>query len=214
MMYPRLYLARNLLREDGVIFISIDDNEVDNLRKLCDEVFGEENFIAQLRVEDATSARTRGDDRLSHGSTSTCSCYARSEQLRRWPGSEGRRDRLREATTNPDGDPRGPWTSADADRTGRSTRRGPESVLRLRRSSHGYGRFLSAERADDWNASTMSTKSLMAEVASGRRQDGDGSVRGYKQFLSRDAGGQFNDDDCRSVMLDASYTHEGTQGTR
>lgn len=48
MMYPRLYLARNLLREDGVIFISIDDNEVDNLRKVCNEMFGEENFIAQF----------------------------------------------------------------------------------------------------------------------------------------------------------------------
>ena len=45
MMYPRLKLARNLLRDDGVIFISIDDNEVANLRKLCDEIFGEENFI-------------------------------------------------------------------------------------------------------------------------------------------------------------------------
>lgn len=45
MMYPRLKLARNLLREDGVIFISIDDNEVTNLRKLCDEIFGEENFV-------------------------------------------------------------------------------------------------------------------------------------------------------------------------
>jgi adenine-specific DNA-methyltransferase len=48
MMYPRLYLARNLLREDGVIFISIDDNEVDNLRKLCDEIFGEENFVENI----------------------------------------------------------------------------------------------------------------------------------------------------------------------
>ena len=45
MMYPRLFLARNLLRDDGVIFISIDDNEVSNLRKLCDDIFGEENFI-------------------------------------------------------------------------------------------------------------------------------------------------------------------------
>jgi adenine-specific DNA-methyltransferase len=51
MTYPRLYLARNLLREDGVIFISIDDNEVDNLRKLCNETFGEENFVAQVTVQ-------------------------------------------------------------------------------------------------------------------------------------------------------------------
>ncbi len=48
MMYPRLKLARNLLKEDGVIFISIDDNEVHNLRKMCDEVFGESNFVATL----------------------------------------------------------------------------------------------------------------------------------------------------------------------
>ncbi len=48
MMYPRLRLASNLLRDDGVIFISIDDNEVTNLRKLCDEVFGEENFIGVI----------------------------------------------------------------------------------------------------------------------------------------------------------------------
>lgn len=48
MMYPRLRLAANLLRDDGVIFISIDDNEVDNLKKLCNEVFGEENFVAQI----------------------------------------------------------------------------------------------------------------------------------------------------------------------
>lgn len=48
MMYPRLYLARNLLQDDGIIFISIDDNEVINLRKLCDEIFGEENFIENI----------------------------------------------------------------------------------------------------------------------------------------------------------------------
>lgn len=50
MMYPRLFLAKNLLREDGVIFISIDDNEVHNLRGLCNEIFGEENFVGQLTV--------------------------------------------------------------------------------------------------------------------------------------------------------------------
>ena len=48
MMYPRLKLARNLLKDDGVIFISIDDNEVANLRKVCDEIFGEDNFVANV----------------------------------------------------------------------------------------------------------------------------------------------------------------------
>jgi hypothetical protein len=49
-MYPRLYLARNLLRDDGVIFVSIDDNEIHNLRLIMNEVFGEENFVAQITV--------------------------------------------------------------------------------------------------------------------------------------------------------------------
>ena len=51
MMYPRLFLARNLLRDDGVIFISIDDNEVANLRKICDEIFGEENFVNCINIK-------------------------------------------------------------------------------------------------------------------------------------------------------------------
>jgi len=48
MMYPRLFIARNLLREDGVIFVSIDDNEVHNLRMIMNEIFGEENFVAEI----------------------------------------------------------------------------------------------------------------------------------------------------------------------
>lgn len=48
MMYPRLKLAKNLLSKDGVIFISIDDNEVHNLRKICDEIFGERNFVGEI----------------------------------------------------------------------------------------------------------------------------------------------------------------------
>ena len=57
MMYPRLKLARNLLRDDGVIFISIDDNEANNLRKMCDEIFGEENFAAQIIWQKVYSPR-------------------------------------------------------------------------------------------------------------------------------------------------------------
>src|SRR5690606_20151113 len=48
MMYPRLFLAKNLLKEDGLVFISIDDREITNLRCLCNEIFGEENFIEQI----------------------------------------------------------------------------------------------------------------------------------------------------------------------
>lgn len=62
MMYPRLFLARNLLREDGVIFIHIDDHEIDNLRKMCDEIFGEENFIECISWKNkyGAGAKTKG----------------------------------------------------------------------------------------------------------------------------------------------------------
>ncbi len=66
MMLPRLRLAANLLREDGVIFISIDDHEVHNLRKICDEVFGEENFVAQIIVKSNPGGRDYGGIALTH----------------------------------------------------------------------------------------------------------------------------------------------------
>ncbi|MCT7909434.1 site-specific DNA-methyltransferase [Arcobacter lacus] len=66
MMYPRLKLARNLLKDDGVIFISIDDNEVANLRKLCDEIFGEDNFVSQIMVIVKTEGRQYGNFAKTH----------------------------------------------------------------------------------------------------------------------------------------------------
>lgn len=65
MMYPRLKLARNLLTDDGVIFISIDDNEVHNLRKVCDEVFGEGNFVGDLIIQTATD-NNPGQIKIEH----------------------------------------------------------------------------------------------------------------------------------------------------
>ncbi len=65
MMYPRLFLARNLLRDDGVIFISIDDNEITNLRKICDEIFGEENFVNVIsaKMKNIAGASGGGEDK-------------------------------------------------------------------------------------------------------------------------------------------------------
>ena len=75
-MYPRLLLARDLLKDDGVIFISIDDNEVAQLRLLCDEIFGEENFIAQLNI--VTGANQSGDGVLIQKNVEWCFVYAKS----------------------------------------------------------------------------------------------------------------------------------------
>ena len=58
MMYPRLKLARNLLKDDGVVFISLDDNEIANLRKICDEIFGEENFLSKIIIQSNKRGQT------------------------------------------------------------------------------------------------------------------------------------------------------------
>ncbi|KFL34927.1 MULTISPECIES: site-specific DNA-methyltransferase [unclassified Sulfurospirillum] len=76
MMYPRLKLARNLLKDDGVIFISIDDNEVANLRKVCDEIFGEDNFVAEISVASNSSKNNAKLFSISH---EYMLCYAKSK---------------------------------------------------------------------------------------------------------------------------------------
>ncbi len=110
MIYPRLQLARNLLTEDGVIFISIDDNEVDNLRKICDEVFGEDNFIAQLIWERAFAPKN--DAKFISNSHDYVLMLAKDiSQFR-----IGRLPRTAEADarySNLDNDPRGVWSSSD-----------------------------------------------------------------------------------------------------
>ena len=108
MMYPRLRLAANLLRDDGVIFISIDDNEVTNLRKMCDEVFGEENFVAQFIWQ----SRQNKDNRNITGVSidhEYILCYSKQCGNRIFRGTE----RKVELYKNPDNDPRGLWTSAN-----------------------------------------------------------------------------------------------------
>ncbi len=66
MMYPRLYLARNLLTEDGVVFISIDDNEFENLKKLCNEIFGEENFVGAVIIQSNKRGQTYKEIAKTH----------------------------------------------------------------------------------------------------------------------------------------------------
>src|ERR1051326_1388119 len=109
-MYPRLYLARNLLREDGAIFISIDDHEVDNLRKLCNEVFGEENFVATILWQKVFSPKNTA--RQFSEDHDYVICYARNTAT--WtPVLLPRSETAEERYTNPDNDPRGPWSSSD-----------------------------------------------------------------------------------------------------
>jgi adenine-specific DNA-methyltransferase len=107
MMYPRLKLARTLLREDGVIFISIDDNEVHNIRKICDEIFGEENFISQI-IWEKRYGRSN-DQKFFSSVIDYIVLYRKSPELKGL--KEPRNTESNEIYSNPDNDPRGVWTS-------------------------------------------------------------------------------------------------------
>jgi len=110
MIYSRLMLARNLLTEDGVIFISIDDNEQENLKKCCDEVFGGQNFVAQLVWERAYAPKN--DARFISNSHDYVLMYARNLAnfvIGRLPRTEEANARYQ----NPDNDPRGVWKPSD-----------------------------------------------------------------------------------------------------
>ena len=108
MIYSRLMLARNLLTDDGVIFISIDDGEVATLRKICDEIFCSENFVAEF----IWKSRQNKDNRNITGVSidhEYILCYSKKKGIRVIKGSERKIDQYK----NPDNDPRGLWTSAN-----------------------------------------------------------------------------------------------------
>lgn len=108
MIYPRLKVARDLLTDDGVIFISIDDNEQENLKRVCDEIFGESNFVACFIWKSRQNKDNRNITGVSIDSEYIL-CYSKKSGDRVFKGTE----RKTEQYKNPDNDPRGPWTSAN-----------------------------------------------------------------------------------------------------
>ena len=112
-MLPRLSFARDLLAKDGVIFISIDDNEQANLKCLCDEVFGEETFIAQFIWEKRLNRENRAETSVRHDYILCYSKYfldAEERRIKQLPMT----GKALASYTNPDNDPRGPWKSDPA----------------------------------------------------------------------------------------------------
>jgi adenine-specific DNA-methyltransferase len=109
MMYPRLKLARNILKDDGVIFISIDDNEVNNLKKICDEIFGEENFLVNIIWQHSIQPKGySGKFSIHHNYTL---CYQKSNNFELL--SLDRTDEHNKSYSNPDNDIKGLWRSGD-----------------------------------------------------------------------------------------------------
>jgi len=106
-MYPRLYVAKQLLKNDGVIFVSIDDNEVSQLRLLMDEIFGEENFVAEfIRKTKSISSDSKIGINSQH---EYCISYSKNIEKVNLIGFEKEYN----GYSNPDNDPKGDWTSSD-----------------------------------------------------------------------------------------------------
>ncbi|WP_418586897.1 site-specific DNA-methyltransferase [Phocaeicola sp.] len=109
MMYSRLMVARSLLTEDGVIFISIDDNEVENLKKICSEIMGEHNFVSQIIWKKRS---TPPNDKVIGAAHEYILCYSKNNLLVKLNLRE-RTDEQLQRYQNPDNHPKGPWTPGD-----------------------------------------------------------------------------------------------------
>ncbi len=120
LMYSRLLIARNLLKEDGVIFISIDDHEIHHLHKLCDEIFFEENFVANIVWQKRTSPDARCNLGPAHDYILV---YAKNiEKLKPTLNKIELTEERASEYKNPDNDPRGKWASVDiTGQTGHAT---------------------------------------------------------------------------------------------
>lgn len=178
MMYSRILLARNLLSDNGVLFISIDDNEVDNLRKLCSEIFGADNFVADLiwqkkfsRSNDATYFSTMHDHIL---------CYCKKSilsSIEGWKiGLLPRGDEVPAGYSNPDNDPRGVWTSVIL-----SAKSGSSSLLY--EITTPSGRKVSPPSGRYWSCSKETFEKWKNEGRIWFGANGDGTPR-KKTFLS------------------------------
>ena len=178
MIYSRLMLARNLLSDDGVIFVSIDDGEVENLRSIGNEVFGEGNFVADLiwqkkfsRSNDATYFSTMHDHIL---------CFCKRNILYGHGGWKigllPRGEEIPSGYSNPDNDPRGVWTSVIL-----SAKSGSDSLLY--EITTPSGRKVVPPSGRYWSCSKETFEKWKAENRIWFGKDGDGSPR-KKTFLS------------------------------
>ena len=191
LIYSRLILSRNLLCENGVIFISIDENEVHNMRKICDEVFGEANFISQLGWQKVYSPKNQA--RYFSNDYEFVLCYCKNIStfsIGELPRTEAMNARYK----NPDNDPRGDWKPGDC--VGNGVRK------------NGYydvtgptGKVFNVPEGKHWVYAPDTMSRLIAENRIWWGKDGN-SFPAVKQFLA-DVGGR----KASSLLMYEDYGH-------
>lgn len=180
MMYPRLYLARNLLRDDGAIFISIDDHELSRLRELCDQIFGEENFKSDIAWQ---KRYTRSNNTVDFTTVvEHLLVYAKSEafEVNLLPRTQEADARY----SNPDNDPRGEWKGASFLNPASPQDR-PNLCYPLRNPNTGE---TVNPTTNAWRRSQEAFKELLADNRLYWGPDGKASVPSIKMFLSEARG--------------------------
>lgn len=200
MMYPRLKLARNLLREDGALFVSCDDGEVENLRSLLNEIFGEESFVAQFvwRARQFTDARANTNVSTDH---EYILAYARESEF-----SLRGIERDESKFSNPDNDSRGPWMSRSI--LGLSTR-DQRPNLHYDLIEPVTGRQFPPNPATGWRYSRERMTQLIAEGRILFPSKDDGRPR-EKKFRSE----MQSEFIAFRTVIDGVYTADGTQEIR
>ena len=195
MIYPRLKVARDLLTEDGVIFISIDDNEVENLKKVCNEIFGEQNFVGNIIWQSRTSISN--DDEISTNHNHTIIFSKNREKL-----SFGGDDIDESDYSNPDNDPRGPWKLVPID----ANHVGGDTNYPIRNPKTGVDYYPPNGRIWCYNKSTLYSLMKDNRIKFGLTDD---SSPKRKLFLNeRKAKGDFKTPS--SILVDAGTTKTGT----
>jgi adenine-specific DNA-methyltransferase len=174
MMYPRLKLARNLLTDDGAIFISIDENEVHNLRKICDEVYGENNFISQAGWQKVYSPKNQA--RYLSNDYEFVLIYSKS--ISKFEiGLLPRTEEMDKRYKNPDNDLRGPWKAGDLVASGE--RKGGHYIIK---NPHN-GKEYDVPQGKHWAFSEPSMREMLKDnrIVFGSNNS---SFPAFKQFLS------------------------------
>ena len=195
MVYSRMMLARNLLSDDGVIFISIDENECANLRKICDEVFGESNYVSNIIWQSRTSISNDYEVSLNHNHTLI---YAKRRDELVFGGDPINGDEY----INPDDDPRGPWKLVPID----ANHAGGDTVYPVRNPKTGIDYYPPNGRIWCYNRETMQKLLDDGRIKFGLNDD---SAPKRKLFLNE----RIEKGDKKtpsSILLDAGTTKDGT----